>query len=165
MVDMFEITESGTLSRQKEILDNLIIYTESLYSQIALIDPAGNEKLRVSRYHTYLQNELKNINKTELFTTAYRGDTYISPIFISPESGLISLQVAVKIKKRDSFNIITSEINITKLWHEISKIRIGATGYAYIVDSRGKYIASQSPTDVLQHYGQDVSELPLLKLS
>lgn len=160
MVDMLEITESASIPAQKEILDNLIIYTESLYSQIVLIDTAGNEKLRVSRYHTYLRDELINVSNTELFTTASRGDIYISPIFISPESGLISLRVAIKIKKRVSFNIISSEINITKLWQEISKIRIGATGYAYIVDSRGKYIASQSPTDVLQHYGIDVSKLP-----
>ena len=159
MLDVFDISGFEGMQRQKVILENLIIYKPSLFSQITLIDMSGNERIRLSRYHTYLASELGNIRKTIQFETASKGGIYLSRVFLSPESGLLSIQVAIRIKSQGGYAVLLSDINISRLWQEISDIKIGGTGYAYLVDKKGRYLASQSASDVLRDYGIAVGNL------
>ncbi len=162
-LQMFEIcntSEPEDFTRQKQLLDNMVVYRGTLFSQISLIDYNGHERIRISRYHTYLKNELRKLDNSDIFKKASAGETYISPVFISPESGLLSMQIAIRIKIRGYLYVLFTEINITRLWQEISEIKTGTTGYAYLVDRSGRYIASQSSADILQNYGKDVSGIP-----
>ena len=160
LIDTLDILHNDNHRSQIKILENLIIYKNSIYSQIFLADKKGNEKIKVSRYHTYMDNEYGNLASEPQFTKALNNGFYISPVYISDESGLLSVQIALRTGKRNNTNVIIAELNITKLWQNISGVKIGRTGYAYLVNKSGKYIASQQPADVFKKYGMDLMDKP-----
>ncbi|PKN03947.1 MAG: hypothetical protein CVU74_09425, partial [Deltaproteobacteria bacterium HGW-Deltaproteobacteria-9] len=147
-------------AKQNNALGNLLVYSHSLFSQIALLNQDGVEKVRMSRFHTFLPHELKSRAADPAFIAALKGQTYISPVYISPDSGLLSIQVAIPVKAAKSVDTLIAEVNVTPLWQAISQIKIGSSGYAYLVDGNGRLIAYQEISEVLRQYGKDMSKMP-----
>lgn len=160
LIDNLGILKTGDREQQLKILENLVIYKGFLFSQIAMADKDGNEKIKISRYHTYLSHEYKNLALSPAFRAALADGFFISPVYISDESGLLSIRIAARISSRNITGVIIAEINITKLWQDISEVKIGDTGYAYLVDKSGKYLASQHPSEVFRRHGINVSDIP-----
>lgn len=145
---------------QIKALENLLISRQSRYNHIAMVDRSGKEIFKVSRFHTYLPHEMKKMAGSRAFSAALEGRTHIGHIYIAPDSGLLSLEAALPGGKRKNANVIIAEINVTHLWQDVSQIKIGETGYAYLVDDRGRFIAYQDSSKVLQRYGTDMSMMP-----
>ncbi|MDQ5985926.1 MAG: Sensor histidine kinase RcsC [Syntrophus sp. SKADARSKE-3] len=160
LFDDVETLGALPLSKQKNILENMLTQSRSLFSQFAILDQDGVEKIRVSRFHTFLPHELKKRAADAAFLTAIKGQTYISPVHISPDSGLLSLQVAIPVKTVKTVDVLIAEVNATQLWQEVSQIKIGKSGYAYLVDGNGRFIAYQDISEVLKQYGSDMSKMP-----
>lgn len=163
LIEDLQVISSGDSAAQKQALDNLIMYKNSLFSKITVINKNGQETATASMYRTYLPDEYRNVSTTEAFVSAISGKQYVSPLFISPESGLLSMQIALRMGNLKSYFVLLAEINITSLWQEISHVRIGETGYSYLVNSSGKFLASQQPSDVLRNYGRDLGKIPTVK--
>jgi len=162
---LFEGIESlstMTPAEQKMALENLIIQRRTLFSQFVLIDKDGTEMTKVSQFHTFLPGELESQADTDAFMAAIGGMPYIGPVFISPDSGLLSVRIAVPISAPGKRNVgvLAAEMNVARLWQEISRIKIGQTSYAYLVDTNGRFIAYQEPAEVLQRYGEDMTKMP-----
>ncbi len=153
---------SDMISEKEQIkaLENLLISRQSRYNHIAMVDRSGREIFKVSRFHTYLPHEMKQMAGSRAFSAALEGRTHIGHIYIAPDSGLLSLEVALPAGTRKNANVIISEVNVTNLWQDVSQIKIGDTGYAYLVDDRGRFIAYQDSSRVLQRYGADMSMMP-----
>jgi two-component system cell cycle sensor histidine kinase/response regulator CckA len=151
-----------TPARQRITLENLLIYRQSLYSQFTLLSNDGTENVRVSRFYTYLPGELRRQAHSPAFITAMKGNNYLSPVFVSPDSGLLSVQMAVPVRdrQREIVGVLTAEANVSPLWQEVSRIHTGRTGYAYLVDVKGRFVAYQEPAKVLQRYGEDMRRVP-----
>jgi PAS domain S-box-containing protein len=147
---------------QRAALEKLLIHGQTMYSQFALLDTQGREQIRLSRFYTYLPGELKNQAHSPAFQSALNGALYLSPVFISPDSGLLSVQMALPLKNpgNEIRGILSSEVNISLLWQEVSRIKIGQSGYAYLVDVSGRFIAYQEPSEVLNRYGEDMRRMP-----
>jgi len=164
-LELFERIESlpaMSPGEQKNALEKVLIHRQSLFSQIELISKQGNEMVKVSRFHTYLPHELVSKASSPAFLEAIAGRTYISPVFISADSGLLSVQIAVSVKDRRNNGVLIAEINISQLWQEVARLRIGRTGYAYLVDRKGRFIAYQEPAAILQRYGEDMQRIPVV---
>lgn len=164
-LSVFEGTQPlMTLSpdEQKAALEQLLIRRRTVFSQIALLSQSGREMVKVSTTRTYAPGDLGSQADSEAFRTAGSGKTYVSPIFVSPESGLLSVQVAIPVKAAGGkiAGILVAEANVARLWQEISRIEIGKTGYAYLVDGEGRFLAYQEPSAVLQRYGEDMKPIP-----
>lgn len=153
---------SGIISEkeQKTALENLLISRQSRFNNIALVDRNGGEIFKVSRFHTYLPHEMKKRTGSPAFLAALEGRTYIGRIFLSPDSGLLSMEAALPADRGEKANVLMAEINVNQLWQDVAKIRIGATGYAYLVNARGHFLAYQDSSTVLQRYGADMSMMP-----
>lgn len=145
----------------KKILEGLLALRGTQLSSLTLLNGEGRERVKISQYRTYLPSELSVRAQSELYTKAISGESYIGPIELSPESGLLSVEVAVPLSSEHGFNgALVAEVNVTSLWQKISGIEIGQTGYAYLVDSAGHFVAHQEPAQVLKRYGEDMSDLP-----
>lgn len=160
LIDNIGVLKTENYRQHLKILENLIIYKGATFSQIVMADARGNEKIKISRYHTYMSHEYTNLGSSTDFRSALADGFYISPVYISGESGLLSVRAAVRTINSSTTNVIIAEINITKLWQDISKVQIGNTGYAYLVDKSGKYVASHHPSDVFKMHGMDVLSIP-----
>ncbi|MFZ5912326.1 MAG: cache domain-containing protein [Chloroflexota bacterium] len=164
-LSLFEGTQSLmalTSDEQKTALEQLLIRRRTVFSQIALLTKSGREAVKVSTTRTYSRSDLGSQADSEAFRVAVSGDTYISPIFVSPESGLLSVQVAIPVKAAGGqiSGILVAEANVARLWQEVARIEIGETGYAYLVDAGGRFLAYQEPSAVLQRYGEDMTQIP-----
>ncbi len=148
--------------RQKVALENLLIERPTVFNQLALLDKDGTEVTKVSQSYTFMPGELGSQAGTDPFITAIGGKPYIGPVFVSPGSGLLSVQIGVPVKATGEqiVGVLTAEVNVARLWQEISRIEIGKTGYAYLVDTGGRFIAYQEPAAVLQRYGEDMRQMP-----
>ncbi len=160
LIDNLGVLKPENYREHTGLLENLIIYKGSVFSQIIVADSRGNEKIKISRYHTYMSHEYKNLASTTAFSSAIISGFFISPVYISEESGLLSVQTAVRTMNGRSTGVIIAEINITRLWQDISLVKIGSSGYAYLVDKTGKYVASQHPSDVFKKHGMNVMSIP-----
>ncbi|MCX5826447.1 MAG: cache domain-containing protein [Deltaproteobacteria bacterium] len=145
--------------RQKAALEKLFIGSRSLFSQITYLNQDGAEKARISRFHTFLPGELKNRAADPVFQTTLSGQTFIGPVHISPESGLLSIQIAIPVRAEKPAGVLEAEVNVTRLWQEIAKIQVGKTGYSYLVDKAGRFIAYQELATILQKHGQDMKAM------
>ena len=148
--------------QRKTSLENLLIASLPLYSMVSLLDRDGWERDKVSRFHTFLPKELKNQADNPAFISVLEGKPYIGNIEFLGNTGLLSLTIALPIRSpaADIVGALIAEVNISHLWQDVARIKIGQSGYAYLVDNQGRFVAYQKPTEVLQRYGENVSGLP-----
>lgn len=149
-----------SLEDQKSALEALLISRTPRFSHIVLVNRDGSEKVRASRFHTYLPHELDSQAENPGFIDAIQGRSYLSDVYVSPDSGLLSLQMAFPCGAGNDSPIMIADINISQLWKDVSLINIGRTGYAYLVNVKGRFIAYQEPSMVLNRYGEDMSKMP-----
>ncbi len=153
---------SQSPGQQRTALENLLITSLPLYSQVAILDKEGNELSKMSRFHTFLPEELINRAQSPAFLTAIRGDNYMGPVAFLGDTGLLSVSIALPIKTRTAqiTGVLIAEVNASHLWQKVARIKVGQTGYAYLVDMKGRFVAYQKPAEVLQKYGEDMSRMP-----
>lgn len=143
-------------------LENLLINSLPLYSQISLLDNEGNERCKVSRFHTFLHGELISQAQTPAFRAAIGGERYMGSVAFLEDTGLLSVSIALPVKKPTAKvgGVIIAEVNVSHLWQRVARIEVGQYGYAYLVDMKGRFVAFQKPAEVLQRYGEDMSRMP-----
>jgi len=153
---------SESPGQQKAALGNLLISSLPLYSQVSVLDKNGNESNKVSRFHTFLPGELTNQAQTPAFLTAVKGETYMGPVAFFQNTGLLSVSIALPIKTPTTqiTGVIIAEVNVSHLWQNVARIKVGRNGYAYLVDNSGRFVAYQKPAEVLQRYGEDMKRMP-----
>jgi len=150
------------IDRQKEMLENLLVGSLPRYSLVSLVDRSGREQIKISRFHTYLPQELVSQAQSPAFAAAMRGETYIGPVAFLGDTGLLSVRLALPVRASlsDITGALIAEVNMTHLWLDVARIRIGETGYAYLTDRNGHFVAYQKVAQVIQRYGEDVSRMP-----
>ena len=159
--------ENSTLAvqsaeQQKITLENLLITSLPLYSQIAISDRQGNERAKISRFHTFLPADLVSQDRHPAFAAAIRGRTYLGAVAFLEDTGLLSVSVALPVKTPAAgiVGAMMAEINVSHLWQDVARMDVGRGGYAYPVDRNGRFVAYQKPAEVLQRYGEEMSGLP-----
>lgn len=148
--------------QQRVILENLLLTSIPLYSQIAIVDGQGNELTRVSRFHTFLPEELTNRSKSPAFNVAMSGKTYMGPVSFFEDTGLLSVTISHPIKTAITgiVGVLIADVNVSHLWQDVANVRLGSHGYAYLIDMKGRFVAYQNPSQVLQRYGEDLNRIP-----
>ena len=153
---------SQSPEQQRTALENLLVTSLPLYSQVTIFDQEGNELSKISRFHTFLPEELINQAQSPAFLTASRGENYMGPVAFLENTGLLSVSIALPIKTRTAeiTGVLIAEVNASHLWQKVARIKVGQSGYAYLVDMKGRFVAYQMPAEVLQKYGEDMSRMP-----
>lgn len=147
---------------QKDSLENLLIASMPLYSRLSVLDRQGRETAKVSRFYTFLPGELTDQADNPAFQSAVVQHTYIGPVAFLGNTGLLSVTVAVPVSTptENQKAVLIAEVNVTHLWQRVSRIRIGRTGYAYLVDTNGLFVAYQKPSEILNRYGENMMKMP-----
>lgn len=145
-------------------LENRRIEIESLsqvsaITQIALLDSAGTEQLRISSLGPVVSKDYKDYSQSEAFRSVKSGKPYRSPVyFLRDVEPYMTIAMAVGPKEA---GITIAEVNLEFLLDGISRIKVGKAGYAYIVDNQGRLIAHPDISLVLNK--SNLSSLPQIK--
>jgi signal transduction histidine kinase len=124
-------------------------------TELAQLDSAGKERLRVSRVAMDVIDSQIDRSKEAAFVEAVTRRVYHGPLYFHQESEpYMTLSVA---GARREAGVSLAQVNLTFIWDVISQIQMGERGRAYVIDEHGRLIAHPDISLVLSN--SDVSDL------
>jgi signal transduction histidine kinase len=139
---------SGDDAQQQKLALLKVLRVAPAVTDIQVIDRHGIEKVSVSRLA--LDHLDKNTDRSgELFFTETRtGKVWYSPVFYLKETEPYIKISLLSAGRNPSF--VVADINLKFIYEVIGRLKIGETGYAYVVDTLGDLIASPDTSAVLK---------------
>jgi signal transduction histidine kinase len=144
----------GTLDQRRFDALRLLRQVPAI-TELAQIDAAGHEQLKVSRLTMDVVGSGVDYSHKPEFTQAVAHKVYYGPVYFRRESEpYMTLSLAGT--RRDT-GVSIAQVNLKLIWDVVSKIKVGAHGRAYVVDSDGRLIAHPDISLVLRN--TDMSRL------
>jgi len=144
----------GTLDQRRFDALRLLRQVPAI-TELAQIDAASHEQLKVSRLTMDVVGSGIDYSHKPEFTQAVAHEVYYGPVYFHRESEpYMTLSLAGT--RRDT-GVSIAQVNLKLIWDVVSKIKVGAHGRAYVVDSTGRLIAHPDINLVLRN--TDMSRL------
>src|SRR6516164_452837 len=125
-------------------------------TELSQLDDHGHEQLKVSRLSMDVVGSDADYSTDPRFTEALARKVWFGPVYFRKESEPY-MTMAVAQSGRNA-GVTVAEVNLKLIWDVITAIKIGKTGYAYVVDDKGRLIAHPDISRVLRN--TDLSALP-----
>ncbi len=150
---------SGPLDQRRQDYFRLL-RQEPPITELTELDGQGKECLTVSRLKMDVVPDPPctgvDFSQNPAFTEARARRVWFSPVYFRKESEpYMTLAMAREGRKA---GVTVAEINLKLIWDVITGLKIGQSGYAYVVDERGRLIAHPDISLVLRD--TDLSKLP-----
>jgi len=155
-------------SRQQAAIERLLAQRQDIYEDLTLLDWNGFEIARVSRFHTFLPEELiYDHSLTLAFQTAMAGQNYLADeVTMSPQSGLPIIELAVPVRDAGSgevVGVLLAQVSIKQMWDVVAEIEVGRSGYIYVVNATGRLLAHTDLGRYLRLQRQDIRRVPAVQ--
>ena len=145
----------GELERRR--LDFLkLLRLEPAITTATLVDAGGRERLRVSRIKPDRLDNGIDLSGEPGFRGARGGRAHFGDVYFVAETEPY-MTIGAPSAARDG-SVVLADVNLKFVWNVVSGIRIGSTGYAYVVDAQGRLVSHPDISRVLQM--TDLSRLP-----
>ncbi|QDF41352.1 adenylate/guanylate cyclase domain-containing protein [Bradyrhizobium symbiodeficiens] len=130
-----------------------LLHQVSVVNQLFQLNGEGREVLRVSRQSTTTGSNADLSRDMRFTDTVARGVSY-APAWFADKTPLMSISVA-----HSGFNagVTVAEIDLSFLSEYLSDAQVGKAAFAYVVDPRGRVLATSSKGPEI---GKDLSKLP-----
>src|SRR5215469_11361043 len=125
-------------------------------TELIQLDNHGQEQLKVSRLAMDVVGSGGDYAADPRFTEVQGKKVWFGPVYFRKESEPY-MTMAVAHSGRNA-GVTVAEVNLKLIWDVITAIKIGKTGYAYVVDDEGRLIAHPDISRVLRN--TDLSGLP-----
>ena len=125
-------------------------------TELRQIDAEGREQLHVSRLALDVIGSQNDFSQNEFFLGAQANQTYFGPVYFRRESEPY-VTMAQAGARRD-VGVAIAEVNLKFIWDLVSAIEVGESGYAYVVDDRGRLVAHPDISLVLRN--TSLADLP-----
>jgi len=156
----------GDALEQRRIEDLKLQRQAPAITEVAWIDPQGREQLRISRLAMDLIGSGIDMSQEPKFREVIENrcpdDTrrsgacvYWGPVYFRKGT---EPYMTIARPSGSGGGVTAAEVNLKFVWDVVSRIKIGATGLAYVVDSTGTLIAHPDISLVLKK--SDLSTLP-----
>jgi signal transduction histidine kinase len=124
-------------------------------TEVAQLDAAGREQVRVSRLATDVVGSQTDYSKDPVFVETLANKVYYGPVHFLRESEPY-MTLAMAGVRRD-YGVVVAQVNLKFIWDVVSQVQVGVRGRAYVVDPAGRLIAHPDISMVLRD--MDVSRL------
>jgi signal transduction histidine kinase len=111
------------------------------------LDANGREQLRISRLDLSVIGGNADLSHDPAFVMTRTLDTYYGPVYFRNES-----EPYMTLAVRDTASgggALIAEVNLKFIWDVVSRIQLGNSGYAFVVNSNGDLIAHPDISAVL----------------
>jgi signal transduction histidine kinase len=152
-------TDAAMVREQREIDFLRLLRDVPAITEIIQLDPDGRVQLLVSRLAPNEVASRRDLSGDARFLKTRIGRPYFSPVYFRKESEPY-LTIAVPWGE-GAPEVAAAEVDLKAIWHVISQIRVGATGYVYVVDQRGILVAHPDMSAVLQ--ARDIAGLSQIR--
>ncbi len=172
MVDHIEVVTKTpglhNLSRQKqlEIMRELLAF-QSGYDQMTILDPLGQELVRVNRLQMVNGGEIGNwADQREFLAPLQTREIYYGPVLFRENTGEPYMTCSVPFTDPQTgmiAGIVVGELRLKKIWHLLATLDLRPGEQVYIVNHEGLVIAHKNPSIVLRgtqtHLGAEPDNL------
>jgi signal transduction histidine kinase len=144
-----QLTWSASTIEQRRFDGLRLLRQVPAITELAQLDPAGKEQLRVSRLVMDLGTDKTDYSHDPRFTEAVAKKVYHGPVYFRRESEpYMTLSLA---GTRLDAGVSVAEVNLKLIWDVVSRIKVGEHGQAYVVDADGRLIAHPDISLVLRN--------------
>jgi signal transduction histidine kinase/CheY-like chemotaxis protein len=130
-------------------------------TELAQLDSAGKERLRVSRLAMDVIDSQIDRSKEIAFIEAMARKVYNGPVYFRQESEPY-MTLALAGAGREA-GVSLAEVNLKLIWDVISQVKVGERGQAYVIDEHGRLIAHPDISLVLSK--SDISHLAQVRVA
>jgi signal transduction histidine kinase/FixJ family two-component response regulator len=117
-------------------------------TELTWLDARGKERLRLSRLDMDQADTGRDYSGSPAFVTASGGATFHGDLYFRKDSEpYVSIARAAG-DRRDG--VLLAEVNLKFVSETMTRIKVGSTGYAYVVDRQGTLVAHPDISKVLQ---------------
>ncbi|HVY56368.1 MAG TPA: histidine kinase dimerization/phospho-acceptor domain-containing protein, partial [Xanthobacteraceae bacterium] len=145
---------AGTLEQRRIDAARLLRQVPAI-TELSQIDPTGHERVRVSRIAMDVLDSNIDYSKDPKFVEAVAHKRYYGPVEFRHDSEPYMTISLAGISRNNGISV--ADVNLKFIWDVVSKIKVGRSGLAYVVDSEGRLIAHPEISLVLRN--TDVSSL------
>ncbi len=147
----------ATIETRKTIMESLL-GLHPAFRQFALLDSQGRQLTQVSRVSQTLSPQFTLQLKNDALTHV-EGQKYISPVYIDDGTAepLIVIAIPVKNVLGDFQGTLAAEVDLKFMWDLVEQLKVGETGYVFVVDNTGNLIAFGDTARVLS--GENVKQI------
>ena len=127
------------------------------FRHVVLLNPQGQVIAQASRLSPEMSRQFSVQLAGDALTR--QRERYISPVYIDPLSSepLVKMAVPATNIFGDFQGTLVAEVNLKFMWELVSKLRVGETGYVYVVDRQGNLLAFGDIARVLK--GENVGHI------
>jgi GAF domain-containing protein/HAMP domain-containing protein len=118
-------------------------------TELIQLDGQGHEQLKVSRLAMDVVGSGADYSTDPRFTEALAKKVWFGPVYFRKESEPY-MTMAVAQSGRNA-GVTVAGVNLKLIWDVITAIKIGKSGYAYVVDDKGRLIAHPDISRVLRN--------------
>jgi signal transduction histidine kinase/HPt (histidine-containing phosphotransfer) domain-containing protein/ActR/RegA family two-component response regulator len=148
-ISWFSQLPPGTLTREDRRLDAIrLLRLSPAIAEVAQLDAQGREQLRISRQVVDTIGSQKDLSDTPAFRVAKANGPYYGPIYFFRETEPFMTLAAASAGPDPT--IIVAEVNLRFIWDLVTRIKVGTTGSAFVVDKQGELIAHPDLRPVLR---------------
>ena len=139
-------------AKQSAIFNN-ILFDEQVYQDLALINPEGQELIRLSRDKVFFQKDLHSrANRKEFLSPATNKTPYFSQIHFDKtiQEPLVTISLPlVDLRTGQLAYVMAVNLRFKKIWDLLADIKIPGKSVAYVVDQTNRVVAHPNPSVVL----------------
>jgi GAF domain-containing protein/HAMP domain-containing protein len=150
----------GSAAQKKLILESVLV-TQPSFRQIVLLDASGNELAQFSRISLALSDQFTTMLQSEVLTETKQNQRYISQIYIDNTTNEPMVVMALPVNIWEFQGTLAVEVDLEFMWNLVEQLKVGESGYAYVVDNRGNLIAFSDTSRVLR--GENVQHISEVK--
>src|SRR5262249_23321842 len=117
-------------------------------SEVEQIAPSGHEQLRVSRTEPDVVGRAIDVSGEPKFRDATLHKRYYGPVYFRQNS---EPYMTLALSGGHDAGVSVAEVNLTFIWDVVSRIKVGKSGQAYVIDALGRLIAHPDISLVLRN--------------
>jgi diguanylate cyclase (GGDEF)-like protein/PAS domain S-box-containing protein len=138
----------GVTALKQRMAEVQLLHRHAALKEISLLDDRGQEVLRVMRRGVDVTSKGRDFSTAKWFGQVQSGRPFHSSVYL--RDGTLYMTVAMAVGPPEA-GITVAEIDLEFLLDGITRIKVGNSGFAYVVDAQGYLIAHPDMGLVLQH--------------
>jgi GAF domain-containing protein/HAMP domain-containing protein len=146
----------GSTEQRKLILQSLLA-TQPSFRQMALLNESGTEAAQVSRVSLELSKQFTAQLQEAIASQNAQSQRFISPLYFDDITNEPLIVLAIPVDIWDFKGTLAAEVNLQFMWTLVDQLKVGKTGYVYLVDHEGNLVASKDTARVLA--GENVKQI------
>jgi methyl-accepting chemotaxis protein len=139
-------------SEARQVTLDKLLGLQTSFKQLALLNAAGRQLTLVSRRSLSQAGQFTGQLTEDLLGKNREGQKSLSPVYIDIESGEPLMVIAIPILNifGEYQGTLAAELNLKFMWDLVGQLKVGESGYAYVVDNTGTLIAYSDTGRVLR---------------